>query len=89
MITILILLNAVILGLETDDYFASKFGGILTWADKFILILFSFELFLKFYVYRIKFFHSGWNIFDLSIVIIAWLPTSGALTVCAQESFVF
>ena len=80
-ITILILLNAVILGLETDDYFASKFGGILTWADKFILILFSFELFLKFYVYRIKFFHSGWNIFDLSIVIIAWLPTSGALTV--------
>ena len=81
LITILILLNAVILGLETDDYFASKFGGILNWADKFILILFSFELFLKFYVYRIKFFHSGWNIFDLSIVIIAWLPTSGALTV--------
>ena len=80
-ITILILLNAVILGLETDDYFASKFGSILNWADKFILILFSFELFLKFYVYRIKFFHSGWNIFDLSIVIIAWLPTSGALTV--------
>ena len=80
-ITILILLNAVILGLETDDYFASKFGGILNWADKFILILFSFELFLKFYVYRINFFHSGWNIFDLSIVIIAWLPTSGALTV--------
>ena len=80
-ITILILLNAVILGLETDDYFTSKFGGILNWADKFILILFSFELMLKFYVYRIKFFHSGWNIFDLSIVIIAWLPTSGALTV--------
>ena len=80
-ITILILLNAVILGLETDNYFASKFGGILNWADKFILILFSFELFLKFYVYRINFFHSGWNIFDLSIVIIAWLPTSGALTV--------
>ena len=36
-ITILILLNAVILGLETDNYFASKFGSILNWADKFIL----------------------------------------------------
>ncbi len=81
LITILILLNAVILGLETDDYFASKFGATLNWADKFILILFSLELFLKFFVYRIKFFQSGWNIFDLSIVIIAWLPTSGALTV--------
>ena len=80
-ITILILLNAVILGLETDAYFSNKFGVILNWADKSILILFSFELMLKFYVYRLKFFHSGWNIFDLSIVIIAWLPTSGALTV--------
>ena len=80
-ITILILLNAVILGLETDAYFSNNFGVILNWADKSILILFSFELLLKFYVYRLKFFHSGWNIFDLSIVIIAWLPTSGALTV--------
>ena len=80
-ITILILLNAVILGLETDAYFSNNFGVILNWADKSILILFSFELMLKFYVYRIKFFHSGWNIFDLLIVIIAWLPTSGALTV--------
>ena len=80
-ITILILLNAVILGLETDAYFSNNFGVILNWADKSILILFSFELLLKFYVYRMKFFHSGWNIFDLIIVIIAWLPTSGALTV--------
>ena len=81
MITILILLNAVILGLETDAYFSNKFGAILNWADKSILILFSFELLIKFYVYRSKFFHTGWNIFDLLIVIIAWLPTSGALTV--------
>ena len=80
-ITILILLNAVILGLETEAYFSNNFGVILNWADKSILILFSFELLLKFYVYRVKFFHSGWNIFDLLIVIIAWLPTSGALTV--------
>ena len=80
-ITILILLNAVILGLETDAYFSNNFGVILNRADKTILILFSFELLLKFYVYRMKFFYSGWNIFDLIIVIIAWLPTSGALTV--------
>ena len=50
---ILILLNSLILGLETDDYFASKFGCILNLADKFILILFSFELFLKFPSYSI------------------------------------
>ena len=74
------------MGLETDTYFSNKFGAILNWADKSILILFSFELMLKFYVYRVKFFHSGWNIFDLFIVIIAWLPTSGALTVTLPAS---
>ena len=80
-ITGLILVNAIILGLETDIYFASQFGDFLNWVDKFILVLFSVELIIKLYVYRIKFFYSGWNIFDSIIVIIAWLPTSGALTV--------
>ena len=80
-ITVLILINAIILGLETDLYFASQFGDALNWADKFILVLFSVELLIKLYVYRLKFFYSGWNVFDLIIVIIAWLPTSGALTV--------
>ena len=80
-ITSLILLNTIILGLETDLYFASQFGDILNWTDKIILVLFSMELIIKLYVYRKEFFYSGWNIFDLTIVIIAWLPTSGALTV--------
>jgi voltage-gated sodium channel len=44
-------------------------------------VLFSIELLLKFYVYRFRFFRSGWNLFDLAIVGIAWAPTSGALTV--------
>ena len=80
-ITGLILINAIILGLETDVYFSSQFGDTLNWIDKFILVLFSVELIIKLYVYRRDFFYSGWNIFDLTIVIIAWLPTSGALTV--------
>ena len=69
-ITVLILINAIILGLETDVYFASQFGDTLNWIDKFILVLFSIELTIKLYVYRLKFFNSGWNIFDLTIVII-------------------
>ena len=80
-ITVLILINAIILGLETDLHFSSQFGDAINWIDKFILVLFSVELLIKLYVYRQKFFYSGWNVFDLIIVIIAWLPTSGALTV--------
>ena len=71
----------VTLGMETDAGIVSEFGSILAWLDRAILVIFSVEIALKLYVYRLGFFRSGWNIFDLSIVGVAWLPTSGALTV--------
>ena len=80
-ITGLILMNAITLGLETDQSITARYGGLLHWIDRIILVLFSIELLLKFYVYRFRFFRSGWNLFDLAIVAIAWVPTSGALTV--------
>ena len=80
-ITALILMNAITLGLETDQSITARYGGLLHWIDRIILVLFSIELLLKFYVYRFRFFRSGWNLFDLAIVAIAWVPTSGALTV--------
>ena len=80
-ITALILMNAITLGLETDQSITARYGGLLHWIDRIILVLFFIELLLKFYVYRSRFFRSGWNLFDLAIVAIAWVPTSGALTV--------
>lgn len=80
-ITALILVNAITLGLETDQSITARYGGLLHWVDRIILVLFSIELLLKFYVYRFRFFRSGWNLFDLAIVAIAWAPTSGTLTV--------
>lgn len=80
-ITCLILINAVTLGLETNQATVSSFGPALYWIDKVILVIFTIELSLKFYAYRLSFLRSGWNLFDLAIVAIAWLPTSGALAV--------
>lgn len=80
-ITALILVNAITLGLETDQFITARYGELLQWIDRIILVLFSIELLIKFYVYRFRFFRSGWNLFDLAIVSIAWAPTSGALTV--------
>ena len=31
--------------------------------------------------YRTDFFRSGWNLFDLAIVVIAWVPASGPFAV--------
>lgn len=80
-ITILILINAVTLGMETDKQIAANYGSILYVVDKIILVIFTIELLLKFYAYRLKFFKSGWNLFDLTIVTIAWVPASGPLSV--------
>ena len=80
-ITTLIFINAITLGLETDASITRHFGGWLSKIDRLILALFTVELALKFYAYRFSFFRSGWNIFDFVIVFIAWLPTTGALSV--------
>ena len=49
--------------------------------DRTILILFTVEVALKLFAYRFSFFRSGWNVFDFIIVSIAWIPTTGALSV--------
>lgn len=80
-ITVLILVNAVTLGMETSAEIMAQYGDMLRVIDSAILLVFTLELLLKFYVYRFRFFRSGWNLFDLAIVTIAWLPTTGSLTV--------
>lgn len=80
-ITILILINAVTLGLETNPSIFGKYYGIITFIDKAILAVFVVEITLKLYAYRLSFFKSGWNIFDFLIVTIALMPTAGALSI--------
>ncbi len=80
-ITGLIILNAVTLGMETDKSIMQNWGTWLLWLDKTLLIIFTIELGIKFVAYRLAFFRSGWNVFDFIIVTVAWLPTSGTLSV--------
>ncbi len=80
-IIILILINAVTLGLETSPTAVAKYGGLLHIIDLAILIVFTVELILKLIAYRLNFFRSGWNLFDLAIVVIAWMPSSGPFAI--------
>jgi voltage-gated sodium channel len=80
-ITVLILINALTLGLETSQDIMLKWGTILYWIDKIILGVFTIELALKIYSYRLGFLRSGWNIFDLIIVVLALLPANGAFAI--------
>lgn len=80
-ITALIIINAILLGLETDRGFVASAGDVLHVLDRIILIVFTVELIIKLYAYRWDFFRSGWNVFDFLIVGIAWVPAAGPLSV--------
>lgn len=76
----IILLNAVILGLETSPAIMSYAGGILDALDKICIGLFVVELIMRLCAYRIDFFKSGWNIFDLFIVVCSLITTIDAIS---------
>jgi voltage-gated sodium channel len=80
-ITALILANAALLGLETSDTVRDHAGTAIHALDNAILAVFVVELTLKFAAYRLGFFRSGWNIFDLAVVGIALAPVGEALSV--------
>lgn len=80
-ITAIILLNAVTLGMETDPGIMAAIGPALLTLDSVVLTIFVAEILAKLFVYRLGFFKSGWNVFDLIIVTVALVPSAGPLSV--------
>ncbi|MEM1429782.1 MAG: ion transporter [Pseudomonadota bacterium] len=80
-ITGVIIFNALILGLDTYPSVTDSIGPLIQTLDSICLAIFVVELVAKMIVYRLRFFTSGWNIFDFLIVGIALAPGAGALTV--------
>lgn len=72
-----ILLNAVILGFETSPAIMAEHGFWLKIADKTCLAIFCVELVLKLVAYRVHFWRSGWNWFDLIVIGFALVPGAG------------
>ena len=80
-ITTVIIVNALTLGLETSPQAMAVAGPYLLAIDSAALWIFTIELSLKLWLYRGRFFGDAWNVFDLVIVTIAWIPTAGPLSV--------
>jgi voltage-gated sodium channel len=81
LVTVVIIVNAVTLGLETWPRAMDVAGPALRFIDRTALWLFTIELALKLFAYRLAFFRRGWNLFDLAVVGAAWLPAGGPLSV--------
>lgn len=80
-IVLIIIFNAITLGLETSEVIVAKYGAVLSFIDITILGIFIVEILLKLYAFDWRFFKSGWNIFDFIIVAIALMPSTGSLSV--------
>ena len=80
-ILIVIIFNALILGLETSQPIMATAGDTILFLDRLCLGIFIIELTLKLFAHRTRFFRSGWNLFDLAVVGVALLPASGGLSV--------
>ena len=80
-IMILIVINAIILGLEPYATVMAPHGAILSWLDQAILIVFVVEILARMTVQRTAFFRDAWNIFDFLVVAIALIPATGPLQV--------
>lgn len=77
----LIVLNALILGLETDARIHEAIGHYLMAIDQVILIIFIAELVLLIAARGWRFFADPWCVFDFIVVGIALVPATGSLSV--------
>lgn len=80
-ISVLIVINALTLGLETSTGLMAAYGAAFHLFDKLVVGIFAIEIALKLYCYRFSFFKVGWNIFDFVIVAISLLPHAGPFAI--------
>jgi len=77
----LIIINAVILGLETSKSAMASFGHLLEILDHIILGVFVVEIAARMIVHRGGFFRDPWSVFDFLVVGIALVPATETFSV--------
>jgi voltage-gated sodium channel len=83
----LIIFNALLIGLETSSTIAEGFGDWLAFGNDSILVVFIVEAALKITAVAPRwrlYFGSGWNLFDLSIIVFSLIPATGEFALVAR-----
>ncbi len=81
LIIFLLIVNAITLGLETSAVVMSAAGPVINVIDTIILTVFVVEVTARLIAKGPSFFRNGWNIFDVLIVTIALIPSTGPFQV--------
>ncbi len=80
-ITVLIVLNAITLGLETWEAAMARAGPLLITLDRAILSVFVAEVLIKIAAYGRRFPRDPWNVFDFVVVGIGLVPATAGFSV--------
>lgn len=83
----LILLNAIVIGMETSRSLMAEWSGFFHALNVVFQILFVAEIVIRLAAYTPKyrdFFKSGWNNFDFAVVALSLVPAIGPLTTVAR-----
>lgn len=77
----LIVINAILLGMETSPAIMAAAGELIRLADTVILAVFVAEIAIRLLVHRARFFRDPWSLFDFAVVTIALVPATGPFSV--------
>ena len=83
----LIVVNAIVLGIETYPVIAVPYESVLLAFNNFVLIVFVAEALLKIIAATpvfSRYFGDGWNLFDFSVVVFSLIPTTGQYALIAR-----
>ena len=86
-ILVVILVNSLVVGIETDNDVQQAHGATLHLLDLLILWVFIGELLLRLIAHVPaveRFFLDGWNVFDFAVVAVALLPAIGPWATVAR-----
>ncbi|MCB9776613.1 MAG: ion transporter [Nitrospiraceae bacterium] len=82
-----ILINGVILGLETSPALVEHYGALMHWGNHLILGIFILEALIKMIAVAPqidRYFRDGWNIFDFSVIVFSLIPATGEFAMIAR-----
>lgn len=77
----LILINAIMLGLETDDGMRTALSPWLEQVDTVIISIFVVEILLRIFAFGSQFWRDPWSVFDFAVVSVTLIPATGNLSV--------
>jgi voltage-gated sodium channel len=82
-----ILVNAVIVGMETSPELVDRYGSAFDLLNSAVIAIFIVELAIRLVSYLPRpqrFFADGWNVFDFVIVALSLLPAAGSFATVAR-----